>query len=78
MVGAEGGTRGRQHGLLGDTVLITVVGLLEAALNGDDSIRARHLQLQVGVVGDNHELSKAWPSEESVVEAEKVHQLEGE
>jgi hypothetical protein len=36
--------------------------LLEAALDDDDPLGARHLQLQVGVVGDGHKLSEAWPT----------------
>jgi hypothetical protein len=63
---------------LSDTVLLIVVGLLKAALDGDDPIRAEHLQLQVGVVWDGHELGKAWPGEEGMVDAEEVHHLEGE
>jgi hypothetical protein len=30
--------------------------------DGDDPIRARHLELEVGVVGDSHELGVAWLS----------------
>jgi hypothetical protein len=33
--------------------------LLEAALDGDDPLRARHLELEVGVIRDDHELGKA-------------------
>src|SRR5688572_25512438 len=29
--------------------------------DGDDPVGARHLELQVGVVGDDHELRVAWP-----------------
>ena len=29
--------------------------------DGDDPVGARHLELQVGVVGDGHELRVAWP-----------------
>jgi hypothetical protein len=36
--------------------------LFEAAFDGDDSLGAGHLQLQIGVVGDNHELGEAWPT----------------
>jgi hypothetical protein len=56
---------------LGDTVLLVVVGLSEAALNGD-------LELQVGVVGDSLELGKARPTEEGVVDVGEVDHLEGE
>ena len=65
-------------GCLGDAVLLIVVGLLEAALDGDDPLRAGHLELQVGVVGDGHELGKARSIEEGVVDAREVDDLEGE
>jgi hypothetical protein len=29
--------------------------------DGDDPVGARHLELEVGVVGDDHELCVAWP-----------------
>jgi hypothetical protein len=50
---------GDEHGRLGDIVLLAVVGLLEVALDGDDPLRARHLELKVGVVGDGLELGEA-------------------
>jgi hypothetical protein len=56
---------------LGDTVLLAVVGLSKAALNGD-------LELQVCVVGDSHELGEARPTEECVVDVGEVDHLEGE
>jgi hypothetical protein len=28
--------------------------------DGDDPVRARHLELEVGIIGDNHELGIAW------------------
>ena len=40
--------------------LFIEVGLLEVASYSDDSVRTRHLELQVGVVGDDHELGVAW------------------
>ena len=58
--GAIGSTWGDQCSHLGDAVLLAVVGLLAAALTGDDPLVARHLQLQIGVVGDNHELGEVW------------------
>jgi hypothetical protein len=63
---------------LGDVVLLVAVGLLEAALDGDDPLRAGHLELEVGVVGDSHELGEAWSTEEAVVDTEEVNNLEGE
>ena len=70
--------RGRSCGRLGDAILLTVVGLLKAAFDGDDSLGTGHLQLQVGVVGDGHELYEARLTQESVVDAGEVDHLEGE
>jgi hypothetical protein len=69
---------GDEHGRLGDAVLLMVVGLLEAALDGDDPLRARHIELDLGVVGDNHELGEAWLAEEGILDTRKVDDLEGE
>ena len=52
--------------------------MLEAALDGDDPLRAGHLELQVGVVGDGHELGEAWLSQEGVVDIREVDYLKGE
>ena len=40
----------------------TEVDLLKVATYGDDPVWARHVELQVGVVGDGHELGMAWPT----------------
>jgi hypothetical protein len=37
-----------------------------------------HLQLQVGVVGNGHELGEAWPTQESMVDVREVDHLEGD
>jgi hypothetical protein len=65
-----------QH--LGDTVLLVVVGLLEAALDDDDPLWAGHLELKVCIVGDGHELGEARSTEEGVVDTGEVDNLEGE
>jgi len=52
--------------------------LLKAALDGDDSLRAGHLELEVGVVGDGHKLGEAQPIKEGVVDTEEVDDLKGE
>ena len=36
------------------------VGLLEVASYGDDPVRTRHVELEVGVDGNGHELVVAW------------------
>jgi hypothetical protein len=51
--------------------------LLEATLDSDDPLRARNLELKVGVVGDNHEIGEARSTEEGVVDTRKVDDLKG-
>ena len=41
---------------------LSLVGVLEGGADDDDPARTRHLQLQIGVVGDSHELRVAWTS----------------
>ena len=41
---------------------LTLVGELEGGADGDDPMGAQHLQLEVCIVGDGHELRVAWPS----------------
>jgi hypothetical protein len=65
-------------GRLGDIVLLAVVGLLEVVLDDDDPLQAEHLELQVGVVGDDHELGEERSTEEGVVDAGEVDNLEFE
>ena len=40
----------------------TLTGTLEGGADGDDPVGARHLQLEVCIVGDGHELRVAWMS----------------
>ena len=46
---------------------LALVGVLEGGADGDDPTGAQHLQLEVGVVGDGHELRIAWSSQDGVV-----------
>ena len=59
-------------------ICLTILGSLEASLDGDDPLWAEHLELQVGVVGDDHELGKRLLTKEGVVDAGEVNHLEGE
>ena len=54
------------------------VGLLEVASYSDDSMRTRHLEHQVSVVGDGHELGVAWLVQDGVIGAEEIRYFEGE
>jgi hypothetical protein len=78
MARAFGSIGGDRCGRMGDTTLLIVVGLLEAALDGDEPLWVEHLELQVGVVRDGHELGEAQSTEEGVVDAEEVNHLESE
>jgi hypothetical protein len=46
--------------------------------DGDDPVGARHLELEVGVVGDGHELGVAWPPQHCVVGPSESDHLECE
>ena len=52
-------------------------GVREGAAHGDDVVKSQHLQLEVGVVGDHHELGVAWPPQDGMVGPQKDHYLEG-
>ena len=57
---------------------LALVGLLEGGADGDDPVGARHLQLEVCVVGDGHELHVAWSSQDGVESFREPNHLEGE
>ena len=61
-----------------DALDVGFVGVLERRADGDDTLRTQHLHLEVGVVGDRHELSIAWPSQYGVVRSTEPNHLEGE
>jgi hypothetical protein len=46
--------------------------------DGDDPVGARHLELEVGVVGDDHELGVAWSPQHYVVGSSEPNHLERE
>jgi hypothetical protein len=46
--------------------------------DGDDPVGARHLELEVGVVGDDHELGVAWSPQHCVVGSSEPDHLERE
>ena len=55
-----------------------LVSPLEGGANGDDPVWACHLQLEVCVVGDSHELRVAWSSQDGVEGSTEPNYLEGE
>jgi hypothetical protein len=46
--------------------------------DSDDPIRARHLELEVGVDGDGHKLGVAWSSQHRMVGSSEPDDLKGE
>jgi len=46
--------------------------------DGDDAVRTRHLELEIGVVGDGHELGVAWSPQDCVVGPWEPDHVEGE
>ena len=64
----------------GEIVVLTAadVGLLEGAAHGDDPVWARHLELEVGVVGHRHELGIGGAPKNGMIHPLLVHHLERE
>jgi hypothetical protein len=57
------------------------IALVRVSIRGadvDDPVGARHLELEVGVVGDGHELGVAWPPQHRVVGSSEPDHLERE
>jgi len=61
-----------------DAFDVALVRVLVGGADGDDPLRPRHPQLQVGVVGDSHKFGIARASDDGVVRASKSHHLKGE
>ena len=57
---------------------LALVGPLEGGADGDDPMGTRHLQLEVCVVGDGHELRIAWSSQDGVESSGEPNHLKGE
>ena len=50
-----------------DAGLVALECALEAPIHHDDTTRTRHLEFEVGVVWDHHDLPITWPLEDGVV-----------
>jgi hypothetical protein len=61
-----------------DTLDIALVGVVVCGADGDDACWSRHLQLQICIVRDGHELGVTWPLEHGVVGASEPYHLKGE
>jgi hypothetical protein len=57
---------------------VAFLRVLVRGADGDDSVGARHLELEVGVVGGGHELGVAWPPQHCVVGSSEPDHLERE
>jgi hypothetical protein len=64
---------GKLHALHVAFVRVSVRGA-----DGDDPVGAQHLELEVGVVGDDHELGVAWSPQHCVVGSSEPNHLERE
>jgi hypothetical protein len=76
-VGDEGLRLGKGLSVL-HALHVAFVRVAVRGSDGDDPIRARHLELEVGVVGDGHELGVAWSSQHRMVGSSEPDDLEGE
>jgi hypothetical protein len=57
---------------------LALVGMLERGADSDNPMRARHVELELCVVGDGHQLRVARPPQDGVVGSVKSDHLEGE
>src|SRR6185369_14029169 len=57
---------------------VALVSVLERRADGDDTLRSWHLELEVGVVGDGHELGVARTTKDVMVGSSKPHHLKSE
>jgi hypothetical protein len=76
-VGDEGLGLGESLGVL-HALHAAFVRVAVRGSDGDDPIRTRHLELEVGVVGDGHELDIAWSSQYRMVGSSEPDDLKGE
>jgi hypothetical protein len=57
---------------------VALIGVLVRGADGDDATGAGHLQREIGIVGDDHELGMAWSPQNGVVGPTEPDNLEGE
>jgi hypothetical protein len=76
-VGDEGLGFGEGLGVL-HALHVAFVRVSVRGVDGDDPVGARHLELEVGVVGDGHELGVAWSPQHCVVGPSEPDHLECE
>jgi hypothetical protein len=76
-VGDEGFGLGEGFGVL-YAFHVALVSVAVRGSDGDDSLGGRHLELEVSVVGDGHELGVARSSQHRVIGPSEPNYLEGE
>jgi hypothetical protein len=76
-VGDEGLGFGEGLGVL-HALHVAFVRVSVRGADGDDPVGARHLELEVGVVGDDHELGVAWSPQHCMVGSSEPDHLERE
>jgi hypothetical protein len=76
-VGDEGLELDEGLGVL-NTFHITLISVVVHGSDGDNSLGAWHLEFEVSVVGDGHELGVAWSSQHRVIGPSKPDYLESE
>jgi hypothetical protein len=76
-VGDEGLGFGEGLGVL-HALHVAFVRVSVRGADGDDPVGAWHLELEIGVVGDGHELGVAWPPQHCVVGSSEPDHLEWE
>ena len=57
---------------------VALVGVLARRADGDDAVWARHFELEVSVVGDDHELGVPWSPQDCMVGPSEPDHVEGE
>jgi hypothetical protein len=76
-VGDEGLGFGEGLGVL-HALHVAFVRVSVCGADGDDPVGARHLELELGVIGDDHELGVAWSPQYCVVGSSEPDHLERE
>jgi hypothetical protein len=76
-VGDDGLGLGEDLGVL-HALHVAFVRVSVRGADGDDPVGARHFELEVGVVGEGHELGVAWPPQYCVVGSSEPDHLERE
>jgi hypothetical protein len=61
-----------------DALDVSLIGMTVCGTDGDNARGPRHLQLQVRIVWNDHELGVTWPPEHNVIRTPEPYHLERE